>query len=340
MKSIKEAKILPGTIAIVRTDWNVPMKDGNVLDSKRIEASKKTIEYVLEKQGKVIVISHLGDGADSLAPVVEEARCVFKGVDIDFIKDPWNSSSTDGVKALEHLKNGSIAVFENIRFWMEKENDEDFAKKLAQFGDIYVNEAFGVSHRNHTSVVSLPKFLPSFAGFGFLEECEKLSELFEPEHPFLVILGGAKFETKLPLVQKFFNLADHIFIGGAMAGHASEMSEFKNEKIIFPAQSYNDLDADKHTLKLLEDKIKHAKFVLWNGPLGNYENGYKEGTQTLAKMLASSNAKVVVGGGDTLSAIKELDLEDKFYFVSMAGGAMLDFLANGTLPGVEALNRK
>lgn len=99
------------------------------------------------------------------------------------------------------------------------------------------------------------------------------------------------------------------------------------------------MDADKHTLKLLEDKIKHAKFVLWNGPLGNYENGYKEGTQSLAKMLACSKAKVVVGGGDTLSAIKELDLEDKFYFVSMAGGAMLDFLANGTLPGIEALNK-
>lgn len=338
MRSIKSAKILPGTIALVRTDWNVPFKDGKISDNSRILASQKTIEFILEKGGKVIVLSHLGDGTYSLEPVVEVASEIFKGRKIEFIKDPWNNSSEDGKKILQHLNLSEIAVFENVRFWMEKENDEAFANMLAQFGDIYVNEAFSVSHRKHTTIFSLPKLLPAYAGFSFMEEYEKLSTLFEPEHPFLIILGGAKFETKLPLIEKFMNLADKIFIGGAMASYASEKPEFKVEKVLFPNQSFNDLDANADTLKMLDREIKEAKFILWNGPLGKYEDGYKEGTVALAKLLASSKAKVIVGGGDTLSVIKETGLENDFYFVSMAGGAMLDFLSSGTLPGIEALD--
>ena len=346
MKSIEEAEIIEGTIVMVRVDWNEPLdrfganpKDVRVLDTSRIEASAETINFILNKGGKVIVVSHLGDGTDSLEPVVEEARKIFKERNIHFIKDPWNQSSSDGKFAFDRLKSGEIAVFENLRFWMEKENDEGFGNQLAAFADIYVNDAFSVSHRRHTSVIQLPKFLPHFAGFRFLEEYKKLSEVFDPEHPFLIILGGAKFETKLPLVEKFLEVADDIFIGGAMAKHASDLPIASNSKIIFPAQNYEDLDANGDTLSLLAPKIKEAKFIVWNGPLGNYENGYKEGTLSLAKMLADSDAKVIVGGGDTENAIDELGegVESKFYFVSLAGGAMLDFLAEGTLPGIEAL---
>lgn len=338
IKSIIDADIIEGTIVLIRTDWNVPIKDGLVLDTSRIEATLQTINFALNKGAKVVIISHLGDGADSLEMVVKEATNFFPNINIKFVRDPWNTSSEDGKKVLDNLKNREIAVLENLRFWMEKENDENFARQLAGFADIYVNEAFSVCHRKHTSIIKLPKFLPHFAGFHFMEEYQKLSLAFDPEHPFLFILGGAKFETKLPLVEKFLNIADNIFIGGEIAFHVLTLPLAQNPKIILPIGDITALDISKETLEVLKRKIISAKFILWNGPLGKYENGYKEGTLKLAQMLSESDAKVIVGGGDTENVIDELGIENKFYFISMAGGAMLDFLANSTLPGIEALD--
>jgi len=328
-----------GTRVLVRVDWNVPVKDGVILDNSRIEASVKTINYILGKGGKAIILSHLGDGADSLEIVVREAEKFFPDVSVKFVRDPWNASSADGKMALEYLSNGSIAIIENVRFWMEKENDECFANKLAEFADIYVNEAFSVSHRHHTSVVKLAELLPHFAGFNFLNEYKELSRAFEPAHPFLFILGGAKFDTKLPLVEKFLNIADDIFIGGLNDLPASGMAFADNPKILLTIGDINALDANTETLDLLAAKIKEAKMILWNGPLGDYEKGFVAGTVALARMLSESNAKVIIGGGDTLGLIKP-EIKEKIAshgFVSTAGGAMLDFLANGTLPGIEAL---
>ncbi|MFA6269698.1 MAG: phosphoglycerate kinase [Candidatus Paceibacterota bacterium] len=342
IKLITEAEIIEGTIVLVRTDWNVPVKDGQVLDTSRIEASLKTINYILEKGGKVIVMSHLGDGSDSLEVVAKEAEKFFPDRRVRFVRDPWNVSSPDGKKALGDLRNGELAVMENLRFWMEKENDECFAKQLAGFADIYVNEAFPCSHRKHTSIVEITKFLPSFAGFKFLEEFQKLSEVFNPEHPFFFVLGGLKFETKLPLIEKFLQIADNIFIGGALAVKAKTMPIADNAKIIFPVGDIEAMDANPETLAVLKTHIDNAKFVLWNGPLGNYEKGFKEGTIALVEMLAQSKAKVVLGGGDTLAVLNP-EIKDQILnhgFISTAGGAMLDFLANGTLPGIEALNTK
>lgn len=347
MKSIEEADIIDGTIVLIRADWNVPVKDGVVIDTSRIEATLPTINFALSKGAKVIIMSHLGDGADSLEIVVKEAQKFFPDTRVVFIKDPWNSSSPDGKTALENLKCGEVAVFENLRFWMEKENDECFAQKLAAFGDIYVNEAFPCSHRKHTSIVLLPKLLPSYAGLRFLEEYKNLSEVFNPKHPFLFILGGAKFETKLPLVEKFLNIADDVFIGGALAVKASEMNNgtgspiADNPKIIFPVGDIAALDANTETLEVLNEKIKEAKFILWNGPLGNYEKGFVAGTVALARMLAESSAEVILGGGDTLALLKPEIKKDilSHGFISTSGGAMLDFLANGTLPGIEALQK-
>lgn len=339
MKSIQEANIIEGTRVLVRADWNVPIKDGVVLDNSRIEASVKTINYILERGGKAIILSHLGDGSDSLEMVAKEAEKFFPDMEVKFMRDPWNCCSPDGKKVLENLKNGEVAVMENLRFWMEKENDDSFAQKLAELGDIYVNEAFSSSHRKHTSIIGVSKLLPSYAGFNFLDEVEHLSQAFNPEHPFLFILGGAKFETKLPLVEKFLNIADDIFIGGANALPASGESFANNSKIIFPIGDIAALDANAETLEILEEKIKEAKFILWNGPLGNYEKGFVAGTVALARMLAESNAKVVIGGGDTLVCVKE-EIKKQISshgFISTAGGAMLDFLANGTLPGIEVL---
>lgn len=338
IKSIEEADIKRGDRVLVRVDWNVPIKDGVVLDASRIEATLKTINFILDKGGKAIVLSHLGDGSDSLELVAEEAKKFFPSAEVKFVRDPWNFSSEDCRKVLDNLNDGEVAVLQNLRFWKEKENDEDFAKKLAELGDIYVNEAFPVSHRAHTSIILLPTLLPRFAGFRFLEEYEKLSEAFNPDHPFFFILGGAKFETKLPLIEKFLDSADSIFIGGAIAKHVALQPIGQHHKIIMPVGDLEALDANEETLEVLKLKIENCKFILWNGPLGNYENGHKEGTLELAKILSKSGKKVIVGGGDTLAAIKELGIEDKFYFVSTAGGAMLDFLGNETMPGIEALD--
>lgn len=330
-----------GTIVLIRTDWNVPIDEtGDILDTSRIEATLPTINFAIGKGAKVIIMSHLGDGTDSLERVAKKAKNFFPETEVKFVRDPWNASSQDGKKVLENLRNGEIAVLENLRFWMEKENDETFAKKLADFGDIYVNEAFPCSHRKHTSIVSVPKFLPHYAGFRFLEEYQELSKAFDPQHPFLFILGGLKFETKLPLVEKFLKIADDIFIGGALAVKALEINNIAtNSKIIFPVGDLTALDAGHETLEILAEKIKEAKFVLWNGPLGNYEKGFMAGTVALARMLAEADAKVILGGGDTLAILKpEIKKEISSHgFISTAGGAMLDFLANGTLPGIEAL---
>lgn len=337
MKSIKEAEIGHGTKVLIRADWNLPISDvGEILDTSRLVATKETIDLVLNAGGSAIVMSHFGEQKESIIRVVTEAQKLFPKNEVIFVADPFNE---EGRAKLAALSIGQIVVLENLRFWLgEKDNDPQFAKDLASLAHLYVNEAFPVSHRRHASLVGVPKFLPHFAGLHFMKEFEKLSEVFNPEHPFLFILGGAKFETKLPLVEKFLNIADEIFIGGEIAFHVLSSPIAGNPKVVLPVGDLTALDANQETLEMLGRKIARAKFIVWNGPLGNYENGYKNGTLGLAKLLADSQAKVIVGGGDTLAAIKELDSEKSFYFISTAGGAMLDFLSSGTLPGIEALD--
>lgn len=320
MKSITSVKNFDGKRVLLRVDWNVPVdKNGNISDDSRIFASLETIKYILDNNGKVVLMSHFGRAGDSMDPVFEYA------------KNKFALLNNEDIKFLPNLRADS----------REENNDQGFAKELAAQGDIYVNEAFSVSHRSHASVVGVPNFMSEkYAGINFMKEVENLSKAFNPLHPFLFILGGAKLETKIPLLEKFLDIADVVFVGGTLALPASKDPKLSsNPKIFFPLCDYSALDADLPTVDLILEKARVSKFVLWNGPLGNYENGYTEGTKALAQGLAELHEKVevIVGGGDTLSAIKELNIEDKFTFVSTAGGAMLDFLANGTLPGIESL---
>ncbi len=322
---------------MVLVDWSEPVVDGKIGDTSRIDSSIETIQYILDRNGSVEIVSHFGREGESLKPMFDYFSANYSHIfkKAIFLADPFDH---DGRNQIQILGPGDIAVFDNIRKWPEEENnDAEFAEKLAKLATMYVNEGFSVSHREHASVVGVPKFLPHYAGLHFLKEVENLSKAFEPEHPFLFILGGAKFETKLPLVEKFTTLADSIFIGGALAKEAALMEVAKNPKVIFPVGDIAALDANTDTLELLKEKISQSKFILWNGPLGKYEEGYKSGTEELLKILADSSAITVIGGGDTLVLINELGLKDKFSFVSVAGGAMLDFLANGTLPAIEAL---
>jgi phosphoglycerate kinase len=318
MKSVEEANIGERTRVLVRVDWNLPVSHGKILDDSRLRASLKTIEYIKGKGAVPVIASHFGRDGESIEPVINHARNNFE-------------SLSSGVEFLENLRKNPG----------EEANSDEFVKYLASNAEIYVNEAFSVSHREHASIVGVPKYIPGFAGFDFLHEFQSLSAALNPEHPFFVILGGAKLETKLPLVEKFLDIADWIFVGGAMAKDVPRMPFAQSTKVILPLGDFNALDADEATLEMLGFRVKEARTIVWNGPLGKYESGFTAGTFKLAQMIRESSAKSFVGGGDTLAAIKELQIENtiknKGGFVSSGGGAMLDFLAIGTLPGIDAL---
>ena len=236
MKSIEHIGNIKGKKILLRADFNVPMQDGKITEDFRIRKTIPTIKYLAEKGAIVIIVAHLENAAEhSLAPVAEYLRKYFP---VLFVKD---FMSVEGKEALGGMKNGGVALIENIRYWDgEKKNDKKFAQELASLADIYVNEAFSVSHREHASIVGVPKFIPGYAGFLFEDEVKNLSKAFNPKHPFLFILGGAKFETKLPLVKKFLKTADKIFIGGALAndvlkarGYEIGLSTSSDKKIDF-----------------------------------------------------------------------------------------------------------
>ena len=352
MKSIREVEELDGIRVLVRLDLNVPIQNGIIMDDYRIRKSLPLIKYLNEKGAVLILISHIETKGDpTLKPVADYLKKL--GVDCFFEKN---------YKKALNSKN-KITLLENLRDYEgEKKNDKKFAKELASLADIYVNEAFPVSHREHASICAITEFIPSYVGFQFEEEVRHLSSAFNPERPFLFILGGAKFETKLPLLEKFIKIADRIFVGGALANNFfKEQGKDIGSSLVYP-ENYDlnrflstgkvllpvdnilkdnaIMDCGIKTVELLKNEVKKAKYVLWNGPLGAYENGYKSPTLRLAEILADATengVKTIVGGGDTIAAIAELGLEDKFTFVSTGGGAMLDFLAKGTLPGIEAL---
>ena len=374
MKTLRDIENLKGVKVLVRVDFNVPIRNGAVADDTRLRAAMPTIDFLRAKGAKVILMSHLESndgGVPTLAPVADYLRAKL-ALPVMFIKNI--RTANDLIE--NELKDGGCMLLENLRsFPGEKENDPPFARELASLADIYVNEAFSVCHREHASIVSVPKFLPSYAGLELEKEIANLSKVFDPAHPFLFILGGAKFETKLPLLSKFLGLADTVFVGGALANDffkakgyetgksllsqgdldlAPFMSSPKlvlpfdvtdqNKAVKAPDQIGPDdkiMDAGPKTTAFLETKIQGARFILWNGPLGMYEDGYRQPTLDLAKLVGEAtihSAETIVGGGDTLAAIASLGLSDKFSFISIAGGAMLDFLAKGTLPGIEALN--
>lgn len=371
LKTLNQIKNIKGKRVLLRLDLNVPIAKGKVADDFRIQSVLPTIQSLKDAGAITIILSHIeGKGGESLKPVAKYFSD--KKFPVVFVEKYFTSAAK---KILDGLKEGDVALFENIRFNKgEKANDQAFAQKLAGLGEIFVNEAFPVSHRDHASIVGLPNFLPSYIGPVFAREVKNLSKAFDPDRPFLFILGGAKFDTKMPLIKKFLVTADFIFVGGALANNffkelnfevgKSMISEgefnipelLKTQKVFIPTdiiavsgrkaveKSAHEVDpqdkiwdAGTDTLVQLNELIKKSKFILWNGPLGNYEDGYTEGTEKLAELIAKSKAVSVVGGGDTVAAIKTLNLMDKFSFVSTGGGAMLDFLVKETLPGIEAI---
>lgn len=368
LPTIRDIKDLKGKTVLLRASLNVPLKDGNVTETFRLEQAVESIDFLKNAGARVVVIGHIGREADESLRSVVEPLNLLTSVE-------WGGSMGGAHDKIQSLKNGEAILLENLRQdAREANNDESFAQELSNHCDLYVNDAFSDSHRAHASIVGIPKYLPSYFGFSFLREYDALLKVMEPKHPAVFILGGAKFETKLPLVDRYAKIYDKVFIGGALVHDILKAEGYEIGKSLVsdidltgnPVLKLKNLslpsdvvvtdgvkrrevgvravlpeeyiyDAGPTTLKELGQLLEGAKTILWNGPLGNFEKGFSFGTEATARMVAASNAYTVVGGGDTIAAIRSLGLQNRFSFLSTAGGAMLVFLETGTLPAIDAV---
>ena len=376
IKYIDEVENLKGVRVLLRLDLSVPAENGKLGTTFQIDRVLKTIDFLRSKEAQTIIISHAEDNGDgSLLPMSDYLNGFFP---VEYSPTYFTPEAIDKLLKME---DGGVLLFGNLRDNPgEKANDPEFAKKLAQMADIYVNDAFSVSHRKHASIVGVPQLLPHYGGLLLRDEIENLSKVFNPNHPFVFLLAGAKFETKLPIIKKYLDKADKVFVGGALSTDIYKEKGFEigkslvsegdfgisellqNPKLLFPIdvtvtksdgsvsfKKSNEISADEtivdagpQTISDLKNILADAKTVVWNGPLGNYELGFADKTEQLAELIVEvtkSGAESIVGGGDTLASIEKLGLNQKFSFVSTGGGAMLDFLVNETLPGIDALEK-
>ena len=370
LRLITEAENLQGKYVLVRASCNVPLDNGEVRNSFRLRRALPTLEYLRLQGARVIVISHIGrDTTDSLLPVYEALN--------KLISLHWGGTITEPGFAdiREAMQNGAIVLCENLRQdEREENNDQTLVQEIAKYASIYVNDAFAEAHREHASTLGLAQALPAYAGITLAEEVTELMKVMQPQTPSLFLLGGAKFETKMPLVEKYLNLYDRVFVGGALTNDVLKARGYEvgtslvsdvslvgapflwSEKLLLPldvivdgphgvamravdkvARGEKILDVGPETIMLLEGYIKDAKTILWNGPFGNFELGYVEGTEATAEIIASASGFSVIGGGDTVAAVEKLGLNNKFGFVSIGGGSMLTLLEHGTTPVLETL---
>lgn len=377
MKTLTSLPSLQGARVIVRVDYNVPFKavgkGSKIADVRRIDASIATIKTIIKKGGTPVLIAHLPHETASLRPVATYLSKTFKVV---FVTEDIFNKKIEAI--LNQVPRGTVILVENIRRYKEEEkNTASFAKRLASLGRYYVNDAFSVSHRAHASVVGIAKYLPAYAGSQLVKEIGALAPVVaHPPHPFVFILGGAKFATKIPLISRFVDTADSVIIAGALLnsfyktlgfevgksvvedGYEKQIKVLcKKPNLLLPIDvivlrgvkkvvttpdsiQVGDIvvDIGPQSVALINAKIAKAKLVVWNGPTGWYEKGFTKATTDITQAIARSKAKAVIGGGDTGVVVeKALKGDHKRIFVSTGGGATIDFLASGTLPGIKAL---
>jgi len=380
-----------GKRVLLRTDYNVDVHDGQVMDDLRIEASLPTIRLLLDAGARVVICSHRGRPKGNIVPERSNeplARHLSEllGSDVRFIPDCIGPEVEQAVAA---LASGDVALLENLRFQPgEEANDDDFARQLARLADVYVNDAFGTIHRAHASIVGVPRYLPSAAGLLVEREVDRLQQVVrEPEHPFALVLGGAKVADKLPMLEQLLPVADVVCLGGAMAnavlraqgvdigtsrwngeGSAAAaarlLSEFERRNdfdLVLPVDvtvtpssepgapsrivNVHDVpdrwaiaDIGPRTVEAYRRAVHGAQTVIWNGPLGIFERPpFDTGTREVALMLAALGTHTVVGGGETITAVRNFGLAEQFWHVSTGGGAALQLLSKRPLPGLEAL---
>ncbi len=412
IKSIRQCKKLTGKKVLLRVGFNVPIRKSEIiLDDYKIVAGLPTIRFLLRHKCKVIIITHLGRplrskkvearskkyNQYSVKPIAARLSkmlgrkvkfvddCVGFKVGTEVSKMSRSPANTAGFGIPTHTsgKNGQILMLENLRFHKgEEKNNKKFAKELARLADIYVNDAFGVSHRNHASVSAIKRFLPSYAGILLEQELVNLNKVLRPQKPLILVIGGAKIATKIKLIKKLYKQTRHVLIGGALANnffaaHKLEVGkslvdrqsikfakQFKKKNVILPIDvvvckrkdgsgeavvknvytvNKNEiiLDIGPETIRLYNSFIKKAKTIVWNGPMGMFEQDhFKHGTLAIARVIAARSGGStfgVAGGGETVEALKMTKMLDYVDWVSTGGGAMLAYLGGERMPGLTGL---
>ncbi len=390
MKSIENLENIENKRIILRLDLNVPIINGKITDTNRIDKVMPTLEFLLKKKAKIIIISHVGRPKGkivkklSLKLVSLYIKSKIKK-EVSLLKENiFNLNKEDIFKN----SNDELVLLENLRFYPEEEaNDEKFSKKLASLGEIYVNDAFSCSHRDHASVSKITKYIPSYSGIQINAEVNALNKITsEIKKPITCIIGGSKISSKINIIKNLIPKFNSIIIVGAMANNILKYKGLKignsvyeknidyiiqeiftyaekNKcKIYFPkdvkiGKKLNDksfekdfkdiedddmiLDVGSKTLDEIKKIIDNSSTILWNGPLGYFENkNFSFGSSEVANYIANKGDKIfsVVGGGDTVAVINSLNIKERFNFVSTAGGAFLEYLEGKVLPGIKALN--
>ncbi len=390
MKSIENLKNLENKNVILRLDLNVPIKNGKITDTNRIDKILPTLNFLVKKKAKIIIISHVGRPNGkiveelSLEPI---SLCIKQKIkkQVSLLKENvFKLNKRDIFKS----SNDEVVLLENIRFYPEEEaNDDKFSEKLASLGEIYVNDAFSCSHRDHASVSKITKYIPSYCGIQINTEVNALNKITSKiKKPITCIIGGSKISSKINIIKNLIPKFNNIIIVGAMANNIFKYKGLKIGKsiyeknidniiheifsyakkngctIYFPedvkvGKRLNDksieknfeniededmiLDVGSKTIIEIKKIIDNSSTILWNGPLGYFENtNFSLGSSEIAKYIASKGDNIfsVVGGGDTVAVINSLNMNNKFNFVSTAGGAFLEYLEGKVLPGIKALN--
>ena len=382
MKTIRDFDLNEKKV-LIRVDFNVPIKDGIITDDTRIKESLKTINYAIEHNAKVILLSLLGRIKEESDKIKNTLKPVSVRLSELLNKKVIFIPNTRGIElenAINNMNNGDVLLIENTRFEdlpdkKESKNDLELGKYWASLGDLYINDAFGTAHRAHASNVGIASNLES--GVGFLIEKELnnlLPAINNPQKPFTVILGGAKVSDKIGVIENLVNIADYILIGGGMAFTFLKASnveigsslldeeniefckkilkEYSN-KIILPIDIVTDkkecfitditkeekgLDIGSKTVKLFKQYLENSKTIIWNGPVGMFEEEkYSKGTKGICEILKNIEAVKIAGGGDTASAIKNFGYQNIFTHISTGGGASLELLEGKILPGIDVI---
>lgn len=393
MKTIDDFSF-EGKRALIRVDFNVPLKDGVITDDTRIQATIPTIQKIMKDGGSVVLMSHLGRPKGEVKPefslgqIVEHLGKVL-GVKVKFTSD---CVGEEAESISSNLQSGEVLLLENLRFHAGEEGgDVNFAEQLSKHGDIYVNDAFGTAHRAHASTAVIAQFFEGKKAFGYVMGNEIVNVdkvLHSDNRPITAIVGGAKVSSKIDIITNLMDRVDNLIIGGGMAytflkaqggkvGNslveedkldlANELlSKAEEKKVVFhlPVDSLNadnfaadantslsnadeiqdgwmGLDVGPETIKNYASVVASSKTILWNGPLGVFEfEAFSKGTKEVGHAIAEATANgsfSLVGGGDSVAAVKQFNLAEKVSYVSTGGGAMLEYLEGKSLPGIQAI---